>query len=234
LNVCTMLNIVILAAGKGKRMQSDLPKVLHPVAGKPMLGHVLHSAGQLGPESIVVVVGHGAEAVQQAYGRDSRIAFAEQHPQQGTGHAVQQAAPLLQGGPGSLTLVLYGDVPLVQANTLQQLLQATQGGMAVLTELLDDPTGYGRIVRGTSGHIERIVEHKDATEAERAIHEVNTGILAVPTDALLRWLPQLSNDNAQGEYYLTDIIGMAVTDGMPVHATHPSAAWETRGVNSRT
>jgi len=230
-----MLNIVILAAGLGKRMQSDLPKVLHTLAGKPMLGHVVDSARQLAPARIVVVVGHGAERVRQAYQDQPGLAFALQQPQHGTGHAVAQAASQLLegGGRDDATLVLYGDVPLVQPDTLRRLLEARGDGLAILTEELDDPTGYGRIVRDGRNDIRRIVEHKDASEAERAIREVNTGILAAPTAALRDWLGRIGNDNAQGEYYLTDVVGLAVADGVPVTAAHPAAGWETLGVNSR-
>lgn len=230
-----MLNIVILAAGLGKRMQSDLPKVLHPLAGKPMLAHVLDNARQLSPDRIVVVVGHGADRVKEAFGEQPDVMFALQSPQLGTGHAVQQAVPLLAEGQdgNDATLVLYGDVPLVQAGTLQRLLDARAGGMAVLTEVLADATGYGRIVRNDKDEVVRIVEHKDATEQERAIREVNTGILAAPTSKLKDWLQRISNDNAQGEYYLTDVVGLSVGDGLAVHAAHPEQAWETLGVNSR-
>ncbi|HUH87039.1 MAG TPA: bifunctional UDP-N-acetylglucosamine diphosphorylase/glucosamine-1-phosphate N-acetyltransferase GlmU [Pusillimonas sp.] len=230
-----MLNIVILAAGLGKRMQSDLPKVLHPLAGKPMLTHVLDNARRLDPDRIVVVVGHGAERVQQAFAGHADLSFVVQSPQQGTGHAVQQAVPLLlqEGNAADTTLVLYGDVPLVQTETLAGLLKARDDGMAVLTEKLADPTGYGRIVRNNAGQVIRIVEHKDASEAERAINEVNTGILAAPTNRLINWLDRIGNNNAQGEYYLTDVVGLSVADGVPVSAAHAAAAWETLGVNSR-
>ncbi|HCB1211566.1 UDP-N-acetylglucosamine diphosphorylase/glucosamine-1-phosphate N-acetyltransferase [Alcaligenes faecalis] len=229
-----MLNIVILAAGMGKRMQSDLPKVLHPIAGKPMLAHVLDSARELEPEKVVVVVGHGAERVQQTFAQ-AELAFALQQPQHGTGHAVQQAVPELVGGDkeDDATLVLYGDVPLVQADTLRRLLEARGQGVAVLTETLADSTGYGRIIRGEDGSVQRIVEHKDASEAERAVKEVNTGILVAPTARLKDWLTRITNDNAQGEYYLTDIIALAVADGVSVQAAQPAAGWETLGVNSR-
>ncbi len=229
-----MLNIVILAAGMGKRMQSDLPKVLHPIAGKSMLAHVLDSARELEPEKVVVVVGHGAERVQQTFAQ-AELAFALQQPQHGTGHAVQQAVPELVGGDkdDDATLVLYGDVPLVQADTLRRLLQARGQGVAVLTETLADSTGYGRIIRGADGSVQRIVEHKDANEAERAVKEVNTGILVAPTACLKDWLTRITNDNAQGEYYLTDIIALAVADGVSVQAAQPAAGWETLGVNSR-
>ncbi len=230
-----MLNIVILAAGLGKRMQSDLPKVLHPLAGKPMLAHVLDSARQLGPDRIAIVVGHGAERVREAFADQADLVFVVQSPQQGTGHAVQQAVPSLvqDGGDQDATLVLYGDVPLVQSTTLQRLLQARGAGMAVLTETLPDPSGYGRIVRDANGQVARIVEHKDATPQEQAIQEVNTGILAAPTANLKDWLTRISNDNAQGEYYLTDIVALSVQDGVAVGAAQADAAWETLGVNSR-
>lgn len=230
-----MLNVVILAAGLGKRMQSDLPKVLHTLAGKPMLAHVLDSARQLDPARIIVVVGHGADRVRGAFEGQPGVQFALQQPQQGTGHAVQQAVPQLLEGDGEddVTLVLYGDVPLVQPDTLQRLLQARGQGAAVLTEVLEDATGYGRIVRDAQGNVHRIVEHKDATEGERLIREVNTGILAAPTARLKDWLGRIDNRNAQGEYYLTDVVGLAVADGVPVGAAQPSASWETLGVNSR-
>lgn len=230
-----MLNIVILAAGLGKRMQSDLPKVLHPLAGKPMLAHVLDNARKLNPDRIVVVVGHGADRVKAAFANQPDLQFALQVPQHGTGHAVQQAAALLLEGDTKqdATLVLYGDVPLVQAETLQRLLDARNQGMAVLTETLPDPTGYGRIVRNDKGEVVRIVEHKDASTVEHGINEVNTGILVAPTGKLKDWLSRINNDNAQGEYYLTDTVGLSVQDGLPVHAAQPSASWETLGVNSR-
>lgn len=230
-----MLNIVILAAGMGKRMQSDLPKVLHPLAGKPMLAHVIDNARSLEPERIVVVVGHGADQVRQAFDGQTDLRFVLQSPQQGTGHAVQQAVSQLveTGSEADATLVLYGDVPLVQPHTMRDLLQARDSGMAVLTEQLDDPTGYGRIVRDDAGNVVRIVEHKDATAAERAISEVNTGILVAPTAKLKDWLGRITNHNAQGEYYLTDIVGLSVADGVPVSAAQPQAGWETLGVNSR-
>ncbi|HWK61102.1 MAG TPA: bifunctional UDP-N-acetylglucosamine diphosphorylase/glucosamine-1-phosphate N-acetyltransferase GlmU [Eoetvoesiella sp.] len=229
-----MLNIVILAAGLGKRMQSDLPKVLHPIAGKPMLAHVLDNARPLDPDRVVVVVGHGAERVQGAFAHHDGVQFVLQSPQQGTGHAVQQAVPqLLEDGRDDATLVLYGDVPMVQPQTLTRLLQARAGGMAVLTETLADPSGYGRIVRNAQGQVVRIVEHKDASDAERAIAEVNTGILVAPTARLKDWLSRIDNQNAQGEYYLTDVVGLAVQDGVPVNAAQADEGWETLGVNSR-
>jgi len=229
-----MLNIVILAAGQGKRMQSNLPKVLHPIAGRPMLTHVLDSARALGAQRIAIVVGHGAEQVKQAYATQEDLQFALQQPQLGTGHAVLQAVPLLkESHADDVTIILYGDVPLVQPDTLRALLNARANGMAILTEILSDATGYGRIVRDVKGNVCAIVEHKDATPEQRAIQEVNTGIMAVPTRQLKSWLAKLTNNNAQGEYYLTDIVGMAVAEGLSVNVAHPGASFETLGVNSR-
>jgi bifunctional UDP-N-acetylglucosamine pyrophosphorylase/glucosamine-1-phosphate N-acetyltransferase len=224
------MNVVILAAGMGKRMQSALPKVLHPIAGKPLLSHVIDTARELSPARLCVVYGHGGEAVLESVSAPD-IAFARQEPQLGTGHAVMQAVPHLN--EEEPTLVLYGDVPLTSKNTLRQLLDsAGKNKLAILTVELDDPTGYGRIVR-QQGNIVRIVEQKDATEAERAIREINTGILVAPTAQLKRWLAGLSNNNAQGEYYLTDIVACAVADGVPVVSAKPAAVWETLGVNSK-
>ena len=218
----------------GKRMQSDLPKVLHKLAGKPMLAHAIDSAKQLNPAQIVVVVGHGADIVQAAFEQQKDLAFALQQPQHGTGHAVQQAEPLFVGNnQEDKTLILYGDVPLVQAATLERLIESSANGVAVLTEFLDDPTGYGRIVRDEKGNVNRIVEHKDASADEHKINEVNTGILCAPTSLLKNWLAKIDNNNAQGEYYLTDVIALAVNDGVTVSAAHPDASWETLGVNSR-
>ena len=229
-----MLNIVILAAGQGKRMQSKLPKVLHPIAGRPMLTHVLDSARALGAQRIAIVVGHGAEQVKQAYAAQEDLQFALQQPQLGTGHAVLQAAPLLQASHADdVTIILYGDVPLVQPDTLRALLNARASGVAILTEIVSDATGYGRIVRDAQGNVCAIVEHKDATPEQRAIQEVNTGIMAVPTRQLKSWLAKLTNNNAQGEYYLTDIVELAVAEGVSVNVAHPVASFETLGVNSR-
>jgi bifunctional UDP-N-acetylglucosamine pyrophosphorylase / glucosamine-1-phosphate N-acetyltransferase len=223
------MNVVILAAGQGKRMHSDLPKVLHPIAGKPMLVHVLDTARKLNAGRICVVYGHGGEKVREALAADD-LTWARQEPQLGTGHAVLQALPHLD--PTAPTLVLYGDVPLIRAATLERLLQVSHGGTALLTVKLPNPKGYGRIVRA-NGKVMRIVEEKDADEAERAIDEVNTGILVAPTAALARWLPGLGNSNAQGEYYLTDIVALAVGEGMAVEAVQPDHAWEVEGVNSK-
>ena len=225
------MNVVILAAGQGKRMRSDLPKVLHGIAGKPMLAHVIDTARQLGPARIVVVYGHGGEQVRQALDADD-IAWALQEPQLGTGHALLQALPHLD--PTQPTLVLYGDVPLIRSETLRGLIAAAgDAALALLTVRLANPRGYGRIVR-VDGAITRIVEEKDADDAERAIDEINTGILAAPTAALARWLPSLGNRNAQGEYYLTDIVALAVAEGLPVRSTQTDAPWEVQGVNSKT
>lgn len=224
------MNIVVLAAGMGKRMRSDLPKVLHPLAGKPLLAHVLDTARSLKPKRLIVIYGHGGDAVPSAMAGDD-LRFAKQDPQLGTGHAVMQAVPHLDDS--APTLVLYGDVPLTSADSLQKLVAAAGADkLAVMTVELDDPSGYGRIVR-TGERIMRIVEHKDADAAQRAIREVNTGIMVVPTRALKQWLGTLSKDNAQGEYYLTDVVDRAVAAGMPVLATQPAAVWETLGVNSK-
>jgi bifunctional UDP-N-acetylglucosamine pyrophosphorylase/glucosamine-1-phosphate N-acetyltransferase len=229
------LNVVILAAGQGKRMHSDLPKVLHPLAGKPLLGHVLDTARAIGATKICVVYGHGGEQVRAALDAPD-LTWVKQEPQLGTGHAVLQAMPqfaAVSPAPTLQTLVLYGDVPLIRAATLQRLIAAAGGDkLALLTAHLDSPQGYGRIVR-VDGAVKRIVEEKDADDAERAIREINTGILVAPTAALTRWLPTLGNRNAQGEYYLTDIVALAVAEGMPVVTAHPDAAWETEGINSK-
>lgn len=223
------LNIVILAAGKGTRMYSDKPKVLHALAGKPLLQHVMECAVSLQPQQVCVVYGHGGEAVPQAM-HQFAAKYAIQEPQLGTGHAVQQAMPHL--ADGSRTLVLYGDVPLVQRSTLHQMQQAGEG-LVLLTVNLDNPTGYGRIVRDAQGDVQSIVEEKDATPEQRAICEVNTGILLAPTAQLRTWLANLGNNNAQGEYYLTDIVAMAVRQGVAVHTVQPAHHWEVEGINSK-
>ncbi|MEW6293284.1 MAG: bifunctional UDP-N-acetylglucosamine diphosphorylase/glucosamine-1-phosphate N-acetyltransferase GlmU [Pseudomonadota bacterium] len=226
------MNVVILAAGKGTRMRSNLPKVLHPIAGTPMLAHVLDTARKLGAAKICVVYGHGGELVPQKLAAPD-VAWALQEPQLGTGHAVLQALPHLSAVPPAPTLVLYGDVPLIRPETLQRLIAcAGQNRLALLTAHLDDPKGYGRIVR-VDGKVVRIVEEKDADDAERAIREINTGILVAPGAALARWLPQLGNRNAQGEYYLTDIVAMAVAEGMEIATAQPDDNWETDGINSK-
>ncbi len=225
------MNIVILAAGMGKRMRSKLPKVLQPLAGRPLLSHVIATARQLAPGKLIVVIGHGGDAVREAVSAQD-ILFAEQAQQLGTGHAVQQAASQLDESVP--TLVLYGDVPLTRVETLQGLLDAAGNDkLGVLTVDLDNPTGYGRIVRDAAGNVQRIVEQKDANEAELAIREINTGIVVAPTRALKGWLGGLKNQNAQGEYYLTDVIACAVADGVPVVTTQPAFAWEPNGVNDK-
>lgn len=211
-------------------MQSDLPKVLHALAGKPLLSHVIDTARQLSPACCCVVYGHGGELVPTQLAADD-LHFVLQEPQLGTGHAVMQAVSLLRDDQP--TLVLYGDVPLTSVATLRSLIdKASSDKLAILTIAMDDPTGYGRIVREQT-KIVRIVEQKDANETERQIHEVNTGILIAPTRQLKDWLSRLSNHNAQGEYYLTDIIALAVNDGVSIDSAQPAHAWETLGVNSK-
>ncbi|MES2074150.1 MAG: bifunctional UDP-N-acetylglucosamine diphosphorylase/glucosamine-1-phosphate N-acetyltransferase GlmU [Pseudomonadota bacterium] len=226
------MNVVILAAGMGKRMQSALPKVLHPLAGKPLLSHVIDTAQSLSPSRLCVIYGHGGAAVLDMLARrPETIAAALQEPQLGTGHAVQQALPELD--ENAPTLILYGDVPLTSAASLQALVAAAgTDKLAILTVEQDDPFGLGRIVRA-DGKIVRIVEQKDANEAERAIREINSGIMVAPTARLKQWLGALQNNNAQGEFYLTDIVAMAVADGVAVVSAQPSAQWEVAGVNSK-
>jgi len=225
------LNIVILAAGQGKRMFSRLPKVLHPLAGKPLLQHVIDTARQLAPQRLVVVYGHGGEAVPKTIGTTGtkEILWVLQAEQLGTGHALMQALPHLD--VTLPTLVLYGDVPLVQNATLEHLILQADSGLGLLSVHLHDPKGYGRIVRDAAGGISGIVEEKDATPEERQIKEINTGIMILPPKVLPHWLATLSNANAQGEYYLTDVVAKAVAEGIPVRATHPETAWEIHGVN---
>lgn len=227
------LDIVIMAAGKGTRMKSSLPKVLHKLAGRSLLQHVLQTATQLGASRIITITGHGAELVETAV-KAPGLQFVRQEPQLGTGHAVQQAVPALQAD--GTTLILNGDVPLITERTARALVEACGGRqLALLTLELADATGYGRIVRegtGEASRVRAIVEHKDATPEQRRIREIYTGMMAVPTAALKRWLAQLTNDNAQGEYYLTDIVAMAVADGTPVVAAQPQSEAEVLGVNS--
>ncbi|ENA33362.1 MULTISPECIES: bifunctional UDP-N-acetylglucosamine diphosphorylase/glucosamine-1-phosphate N-acetyltransferase GlmU [Pseudomonas] len=224
------LEIVILAAGQGTRMRSALPKVLHPIAGKAMLGHVIDRARELTPQKIHVVIGHGAETVKQRLAADD-LNFVVQQEQLGTGHAVAQALPHLSA---KRVLILYGDVPLIETSTLERLLeQVSAQQLALLTVELADPTGYGRILRDNRGEVYAIVEHKDADATQKAIREGNTGILAVPGERLGEWLGRLSNSNAQGEYYLTDVIAMAVSDGSRVATAQPDDAMEVQGANDR-
>ena len=224
------LSIVILAAGQGTRMRSELPKVLQPLAGKPLLGHVLACSRKLGAEDICVVYGHGADAVKAAF-PDDALRWVLQAEQHGTGHAVQQAMP---GTPdGNRVLVLFGDVPLLLPETLAELLGETPPGeVAVLTVDMDDPTGYGRIIR-ENGKVRRSVEEKDAGPEEKPITEINTGVMLCPADKLKRWLGNLSNDNAQGEYYLTDVIAMAAKDKVEVHGIKAGSFVEVMGINDK-
>ena len=227
-----------MAAGKGTRMKSALPKVLHTLAGRSLLQHVLQTAARLGADGTVIITGHGADAVEAAVAAP-HLRFVRQMPQLGTGHALQQAVPALHAS--GTTLVLNGDVPLIEAGTAQALVEACGGErLALLTVELADPTGYGRILRGDpagrsateGGRVHGIREHRDATIAERTIREVYTGVMAAPTAHLKRWLTALTNDNSQGEYYLTDVVAMAVAEGMPVVTTQPASDTEVLGVNS--
>jgi len=223
------VNIVILAAGAGKRMHSDTPKVLHQLAGRPLLSHVIDTAKRLSPKVICIVYGHGGETVRETVGDNGAI-WVKQEPQLGTGHAVMQAAPHLDAG--SPTLVLYGDVPLIHIETLRHLIEAAGKGLGLLTATLDDPTGYGRILRNGK-RVVGIVEEKDANARQRALHEINTGILVAPTRKLKSWLAKLQINNTQKEYYLTDIVALAARERVPVTAIQADTAWEALGVNSR-
>lgn len=224
------MSVVILAAGKGTRMYSDLPKVLHPLAGKPMVQHIIDAAMKIGARNMHLVYGHGGDLLKEALS-DLSLNWVLQAEQLGTGHAMQQAAPWFADDED--ILMLYGDVPLISPATLQRLLQAKPlGGIGLLTVKVNDPTGYGRIVR-KNGEVVGIIEHKDASEEQRQISEINTGILVANGQDLKRWLSRLTNDNVQGEYYLTDIIAMAVQEGHRVMAVHPDSQSEVEGVNNR-
>ena len=224
------LNIVILAAGQGTRMKSSLPKVLHPLAGVPLVQHVINTSKKLKPEVINVVYGHGGEQVQQEI-NDPDINWVLQAKQLGTGHAVDQVSEQLNDE--QLVLILYGDVPLIKVETLTELLDQAKEGFSLLTVSLENPQGYGRIVRNKNNLVENITEEKDASDEVKNIDEVNTGILAVKANLLKNWLSKLDNNNAQKEYYLTDIIEMAVKDGFTVHTTQPGNEHEVMGVNNR-
>lgn len=226
------LNIIILAAGLGKRMNSSLPKVLHSLAGKSLLSHVLDTANALLPHRVCVVYGHGNDAVRDAIDNNELI-WVKQEQQLGTGHALMQALPHLD--KKGLTLVLYGDVPLISFGTLQKLISASlKENLALLTVRLDEPAGYGRIVRDTeANNIIAIVEDKDANIDQQKIKEINTGIMVIPNTNLHEWLPKLENKNSQKEYYLTDIVAIAAKAGEKIEAAHPSNNWEVLGVNSK-
>lgn len=226
------LNVVILAAGKGTRMKSNLPKVLHPVAGRPLLQHVLDTARALGSkEPLNTVIGHGAELVEETLAAED-VRFVLQTEQLGTGHAVQQALDFIKAE--SIVLILYGDVPLIKAHTLEKLVaQVNEQTLSLLTLELDDPSGYGRIERDEDGKVIAIVEQKDANETQLLINEINTGIMALSGKHLQTWLPQLKNNNAQGEYYLTDLIALAKQNNVAIHTEQPVNEWEVLGVNDR-
>ncbi len=224
------LEVIVLAAGQGKRMHSALPKVLHRLAGRPLLAHVLEAARALAPKRILVVHGHGGGEVKAAFdGAD--IEWIEQAEQLGTGHAVMQALPRVDAQ--SEVLVLYGDVPLVRSETLRRLVDAARGGLAILTTELPEPSGYGRVLRGAGARVERIVEQRDATSAELAVHEINVGFLAANAAKLSEWLAKVQNRNAQKEYYLTDVVALAVGQGIAVTAVKAADWHEVAGVNSR-
>jgi bifunctional UDP-N-acetylglucosamine pyrophosphorylase/glucosamine-1-phosphate N-acetyltransferase len=232
------VDVVVMAAGKGTRMKSSKPKVLHRLGGRALAQHVIDTAARVSARSVVVITGHGAEQVEAGLsapqvdaGAALKLQFVRQEPQLGTGHAVQQAVPVL--GDDGVTLVLSGDVPLTRPETLQALLDLCGGQrLALLTLDMPDPTGYGRIVRAAGGSVAAIVEHKDASEAQRAITEIYSGIMAVPTRLLRGWLARLDNRNAQAEYYLTDVVKFAVADGLPVQAHRITDALQVAGVNS--
>lgn len=224
------LNVVILAAGKGTRMFSNKPKVLHEVAGQPILQHVISCAKKLSADKIIVVVGYGSEQVKQAF-KHENLVWVEQLEQLGTGHAVQQALPFLDDD--ATTLILLGDVPLVDASICQELLAQSKQSLTLLSFTKTDPTGYGRILRNVANEVIAIVEHKDATAEQRTINEVNTGMMAMPNSYLNNWLERLQNNNAQNEYYLTDIICFAVQDEIEVNAKLSKDEWSVTGINSK-
>jgi len=225
------VEVIVLAAGEGKRMQSDLPKVLHPLGGEALLSHVLRTARALEPARMHIVYGHGGEQVREAIADDA-LNWILQSEQLGTGHAVQQVLPAVD--KSRQVLVLYGDVPLIPAASLETLCDAGRKGLAVLTVTVPDPTGYGRIVRNEDGDVARIVEDQDADDGERAIREINTGFIAAPADRLDAWLARVGNDNRQREYYLTDIVQIAREQGEAVHDVAAASTWDVAGVNRRS
>ena len=225
------VDVVVMAAGKGTRMKSSMPKVLHRLGGRALLQHVIDTAAHLQARRVVVITGHGAEEVEDSLAAQNGLQCVRQMPQLGTGHAMQQAMPVL--ADDGITLVLSGDVPLIQTDTLQALLQACDGQhLALLSLQTDNPTGYGRLVRNPEGVVQAIVEEKDATPEQRLIQEIYSGIMAVPTRMLRAWLARLDNQNAQQEYYLTDVVKFAVIDGCRVQAHCISDAWQVEGVNT--
>ncbi len=224
------LNIVILAAGKGTRMVSNKPKVLHKLGGEAILGHVINAANTLSPEKMIVVVGFGGELVKNSFAAEN-IVWVEQKEQLGTGHAIMQTLPYLDDD--AITLILLGDVPLISASACQNLLKSATSQLAILSFNKEDPTGYGRIIRDKQGLVKEIVEHKDATEKQRSVKEVNTGIMAMPVIQLKTWLNRLTNHNAQKEYYLTDIVGFSVQDKIRVTAEVTEDEWSVTGINSK-
>jgi bifunctional UDP-N-acetylglucosamine pyrophosphorylase / glucosamine-1-phosphate N-acetyltransferase len=223
------LEILVLAAGVGKRMRSSLPKVLQPLAGRPLLAHVLATARELSPRKVIIVHGHGAETVRQAFSGEN-VEWVLQDEQLGTAHAVMQAMPRVSADAD--VLILYGDVPLTRAATLKRLLEAAGDGLAVLTAEVADPAAYGRIVRDGGGGVAKIVEQRDASPAERAIREINAGFYALSARRLSCWLKKIDNRNAQKEYYLTDLVSLAVGESVPVTAVKADTAWEAAGVNT--
>lgn len=231
MSVDVPLSVVVLAAGQGTRMKSSLPKVLHCIAGRPLVEHVISDALELGAADIHVVFGHGGEHVRQALSTYD-LSWAEQVEQLGTGHAVEQALPPIPDD--HLVLLLYGDVPLITVKTLRRLIAASEGdSLALLTAKLDDPTGYGRIVRDDAGKVLCIIEQKDASAKQLLVDEINTGMLAVKADMLKKWIAQLDNNNAQKEFYLTDIVGFAVADGVVINTASPDELCEIEGVNNK-
>ncbi len=224
------LEVVILAAGKGVRMRSDIPKVLHELAGRPLLGHVIARAHSLAADAIHVVYGHGGEQVPARFAKNG-VNWVLQAERLGTGHALLQALPRIDDA--AVVLVLYGDVPLIREATLRELVGAAAGGLALLTAELSDPAGYGRIIRDRSGGVARIVEREDAGPEELAVREINTGFMAAPAGLFKGWLNRLGNNNAQAEYYLTDVVTMAAAEGITITDRQPAAAWEIMGVNSK-
>ena len=224
------LEIIILAAGQGTRMRSSLPKVLHTIAGRPMLAHVIDTARALNPAQLHVVIGHGADTVKEAIPGDD-LCWVVQEQQLGTGHAVMQALPGVSAD--SSVLVMYGDVPLIQADTLMALADAAATGPALLTARVADPAGYGRVLRDATGKLAGVVEHKDATPEQRRLDEINTGVLAAPASDFQAFLPRVGNDNSQGEYYLPDVLALAVAEGREVASCQVDAELEVLGINDR-